>query len=367
MKIVVIGAGVIGSAVAFRLAQAGAEVTIVEANRVGGGTSGISFAWTNAHDKPPRPYHEMNVAGMLAHAALRAEFGDAPWFHPAGCIEWHLCAEAIAEQAEQVDQLRDWGYRTEPLTAARLAELEPDVDVGRIGDAPIVHYPDEGWLDPVLYANAMVKAAQSLGAVLICGARVSQIETKGDRATGVHIDDGAVIAADVVVNCAGRWADRIGEGTDMRLPLAPTVGFLVFTPPVATSVARVLRGAGTMVRPDGAGRLMTRRNDVDDLVSLDMEPSPAMPQALQVMDAVATMIPGLKGVKPEAVRITARPIPADGLSAVGPMPRLANCYAVVTHSGVTLSPFLAHAVADEIVRGKDRAELADFRPARFFN
>ena len=55
-KMIVIGAGVMGASVAFRLAQAGADVTVLEATRIGGGTSGISFAWTNAHKKPPKPY-----------------------------------------------------------------------------------------------------------------------------------------------------------------------------------------------------------------------------------------------------------------------------------------------------------------------
>ena len=54
-------------------------------------------------------------------------------------------------------------------------------------------------------------------------------------------------------------------------------------------------------------------------------------------------------------------------SAVGPVPRLDGYYLAVTHSGVTMSPFLGAAVADEIVHGRLRPELADFRPARFFN
>src|SRR5438309_11326285 len=70
IKTIVIGAGVMGASVAYRLAQAGAAVTVLEATRIGGGTSGISFAWTNAHEKPPKPYHDLNVAGMKAHAAL---------------------------------------------------------------------------------------------------------------------------------------------------------------------------------------------------------------------------------------------------------------------------------------------------------
>lgn len=44
-----------------------------------------------------------------------------------------------------------------------------------------------------------------------------------------------------------------------------------------------------------------------------------------------------------------------------------GCYVAVSHSGVTLSPYLGVAVADEILNGTDRAELAPFRPARLFN
>jgi glycine/D-amino acid oxidase-like deaminating enzyme len=65
--------------------------------------------------------------------------------------------------------------------------------------------------------------------------------------------------------------------------------------------------------------------------------------------------------------IAIRPIPGDHLSAIGPVPRTSGYYLAVTHSGVTMSPFLGAAVADEVVRGKQRRELADFRPARFFN
>jgi glycine/D-amino acid oxidase-like deaminating enzyme len=62
--LIVIGAGVIGANVAYRLAAEGARVTVVDAGGPGGGTSGASFAWTNSFDKPPRAYHDLNVAGL---------------------------------------------------------------------------------------------------------------------------------------------------------------------------------------------------------------------------------------------------------------------------------------------------------------
>jgi glycine/D-amino acid oxidase-like deaminating enzyme len=98
IKTIVIGAGVMGASVAYRLAQGGAAVTVLEATRVGGGTSGTSFAWTNANKKPPKPYHDLNVAGMKAHAALSDEFGATPWWHGGGSIEWEAEPDRAAQR-----------------------------------------------------------------------------------------------------------------------------------------------------------------------------------------------------------------------------------------------------------------------------
>src|SRR5271167_2749338 len=126
-KMIVIGAGVMGASVAYRLAQAGAEVTVLEADRVGGGTSGISFAWTNAHRKPPKPYHDLNVGGMKAHAALRDEFGATPWWHGGGSLEW-APEPGRSAQRENVAQLLSWGYAAEWIDRDQVRALEPDID-----------------------------------------------------------------------------------------------------------------------------------------------------------------------------------------------------------------------------------------------
>jgi glycine/D-amino acid oxidase-like deaminating enzyme len=78
----------------------------------------------------------------------------------------------------------------------------------------------------------------------------------------------------------------------------------------------------------------------------------------------AAVLPGIGPATAEAVRIGIRAIPADGLSAVGAMPGIDGYYVVVTHSGVTLSPFLARAVAAEIVDDALEEQLEPFRPGR---
>jgi glycine/D-amino acid oxidase-like deaminating enzyme len=172
----------------------------------------------------------------------------------------------------------------------------------------------------------------------------------------------------VVVNCAGRWANDPVRDAGLHLPLAPTVGLLVFTPPVATSLSRVVRSPIIHARPDGAGRLMLISNNaVSSMLSIDTKPTPDMPEARDLVARARRLLPSIGDVGPEAARIAIRPIPADGFSAIGPMPRVRGYYLAITHSGVTMSPFLGAAIADEVERGRERAELAAFRPGRFFN
>ena len=62
----VIGAGVVGVCLAVRLAEAGAEVTLLERDEPGQAATRSSFAWLNSNDKAPRVYHDLNEAGLRA-------------------------------------------------------------------------------------------------------------------------------------------------------------------------------------------------------------------------------------------------------------------------------------------------------------
>jgi glycine/D-amino acid oxidase-like deaminating enzyme len=244
--------------------------------------------------------------------------------------------------------------------------MEPDIDVKTVGDAPIAFYPLEGWLDPIVYVHAMLRAAAAHGAVVRTLAHVELVLVDDGRARGVALRGGQKVEADWVVNCAGRWADTLAalDVPRLRLPLAPTLGLLVFTPPVASGLQRVVHAPSINMRPDGAGRLMLHADDIDRALAPEAEPGAESPLVQDMLRRAATVLPGIGQVGAEAVRVGVRPIPADGLSTVGAMPSIDGYYVVVTHSGVTLSPFLARAVAAEIVNDSREEQLEPFRPGR---
>lgn len=372
MKVIVVGAGVIGSSIAFRLAEAGAQVTLVEASRVGSGTSSTSYAWVNACEKlTSKPYFDLNFAGVKAHRRLAEEFESQNWLHCPGVVQW---PDAGAEAAgfdegdfDKLERLQEWGYPAEKIDAQQLSELEPDVDQAMFEERGAIYYPQDGWLDAHVYSGAVVRRAKErYGLELRLGQRVVGIVAQGGAARGVRLADGSVIEGDVVVNSGGRWANEVAGTQDYGLPLAPTIGLIAYTVSCDTSMRHGLRTPEINCRPDGGGRILLRANDVDKTVRADSDPLPAHPAAQELLSRMERLMPALAGLHVEAVRIATRPIPKDGFSAIGAHPALDNYYITVTHSGVTMGAFLGEAVTTEILHKKKVSEFTEFRPDRFF-
>jgi glycine/D-amino acid oxidase-like deaminating enzyme len=198
--IVVIGGGIIGAAVTYRLALAGARVTLLEASSLAGGTSGASFAWLNANNKPPLAYHILNTGGMAEHRILASEFGSAPWLHLDGNIEWAADDAGQTALMENVERLRGWGYQAELLTTAELCALEPDL-VPPPGVEQVAFFPAEGYADVPLLIGTLARAAEHAGTTIRTGCRVSEVARSGGRVTGIVLENGERISTDLVISC----------------------------------------------------------------------------------------------------------------------------------------------------------------------
>jgi len=370
-RCVVIGAGIIGTCTALRLAQRGAQVTLVEAGLPGDGTTGTTFAWVNASSKRPRAYFELNVAGMVAHRRLRAEWVDAPWFIPSGNLEWEHTPNAQMRLIRRAEELREWGYPVVFLSPRQvIRDLEPDLLIDEAVEA-VAFYPDEGYIYPRPLLTHLLRAVRALGVELYTGVAVVDFILNNDRVSGVTLASGRRIEADVVVCCCGCWTPEVLRRVGIDLPLvsphtpsSPAVGLLVLSSGVCADIRRVVHAPGISIRPDGSGRLLMHSNEFDREVTLQTSLSPVPPAAQGVLETARKYVRNMASARVESAVIGIRPIPRDGLSVVGWAPGITGLYVVVTHSGVTLGPALAEMATSEIY-GTEEKVLGPFRPGRF--
>jgi glycine/D-amino acid oxidase-like deaminating enzyme len=363
MRVIVIGGGVVGASVAYRLACARVEVVLLEAGRIAGGTSAATFAWLNSNDKTPLEYHQLNAEGMAEYGRLRQEFGAAPWLHLDGNIEWASDAPGQAALRNKLARLRGWGYAAESLPVEALRDLEPEL-VAPESVTEFVFYPSEGYVDVPVMVGVLVKAAADAGAQILARCPVAEMILDRGRIRGVVTAKGDRVHADLVVCCAGRWTHEVVALAGLRLPLAPTVGLLAISHPSPASFRTILHTPAVNLRPDGAGRIMMRAGEFDGAVRPDTPVVPLPAVCDQILDRAVRVLPGLAGTTLEAARIGVRPIPSDGYPVVGAPPGPGGMYVVCTHSGVTLGPLLGRLVAEEVVGGAPDPRLRTFRTER---
>jgi glycine/D-amino acid oxidase-like deaminating enzyme len=364
LKVVVVGAGVIGAAIAADLAQGGCTVTVLESGQAAAGTSGATFAWTNAGGKQPRSYFALNVEGMQAHRRLASSVASCDWYHESGNLEWKAGADAQQEQERKIARLLEWGYQARWLNPKEVRALEPDLAADMIGSR-VAYFPDEGWVDPARLMAALLSTARAGGAEVRPHSAAVGMSMTGDRIEGVRTSDGETVRTDAVVNCAGPGAGKVAALAGVDLPMRNTAGLLAYTAATAVAVGRVIHAPQIHLRPDGGGRLLLHNTTADAAVSThDDGFRIAEPGAAQAMLHLAEeLYPGLRGIKVEASRISVRVIPIDGLPVLGRSATVENFHFAVTHSGVTLCLRVAEMVGAE-VRGELVDELAPFRHSR---
>lgn len=367
MKVAVIGAGIVGSAVARELARRGAAVTLFEQTAPGAGTSGTTFAWVNAHDKWPEAYHRLNLAGCAEHQRW-AESADGPagWYARTGNLEW---ADAAGSKRleERFARLSAAGHACHWIDEDEARRLEPDLRLDGSVER-VAYFPEEAFVLPVALLARLLGEARDHGAVLRCPARVTAVEPTGSGAD-VVLASGERERYDRVVSCVGRWTEEFAPATT-RVPLVDTtevggaaVGFLAYTAPAPVRLSRVLTTPRLNVRPDGGGRLVLQGLDLDGTADPADVPAADSDLAAQLANRLHEVL-GVSGpVAVESVRVGQRAMPADGLTVAGSVGE--SVYVVATHSGITLGPLLGRLVSSEVLGGDESALLGGFRPERF--
>jgi glycine/D-amino acid oxidase-like deaminating enzyme len=367
LRVVVVGAGIVGAAIAYNLSlRPPVEVTVIDAGAAGAGASGHSFAWTNAFNKEPRHYHDFNRRSMEMWHRFVAQLGVPEAFACRGNLVLENTEARGAALRAQVAELQAWGYPARLIDADELGALEPALAAHRFTAA--CYCPHEGHVDVPPTVRACLQRAQARGATVREHVGPLSLIVAGGRVEGVAGSMG-VVEADVVVVAAGTETPAVVWVAGVEIPQEVSPGIVIRTdaqPPLLQSVSLVHLPAIDDARaelhlrqlPDGTLHMGQGTQE-----SLDRDDSRA--HADDLLGRAAHYFPALRDARAIAQPVGYRPMPADGLPVIGLTRGAPGLYVAMMHSGVTLAPLVGELAAMEIAEGVAVDWLAPYRVERF--
>ena len=355
MRVVVVGAGIIGAMAAWHLQRQGARVTVLDAGRPG--ATAASFGWVNASFYIDEAHHRLRVEGMAAWRRLAGAL-DLALSWP-GCLNWE---DSGAKFDTRRDALARLGYPAQVLDAQGFARLEPQVAAP---PARSLLMPDEGAAESAAVADSLLRDATQHGARLLRAVTGLRLTQGRGRVTGIVTDAGE-IAADHVLVAAGTGCPALLEPVGLSLPMAQRPALILRTRPVAPLIRHILVSEIGELRqlPDGALLMPTAVGHQGDTSESLAAAAPEV--ASSALARLQALFPHVSLDWAE-VTLAHRPVPLDGLPVVGPvMPGLS---VAVLHSGITLGALVGELAAREILHGGPTAQSAHwlerYRPERF--
>ncbi|HKU11597.1 MAG TPA: FAD-dependent oxidoreductase [Sinomonas sp.] len=348
MKVIVVGAGVLGASITYQLAKRGVDVTLLDKGIPGEGASAASFAWLNSNAKELRPYHHLSVLSIAEWSLVARELGNSAWLHREGHLQVAGTAGEAQELLARAELLEASGYAAIPVAPGEIPRLDPAIrvrDEYELG----VFFPGEGHITVPLLIRGLLAAATGHGAAVRHSTAVAEFLSAGGNIKGVILEGGERIESDVVVVSAGAGIGALLETQGVRVQTAGTPGFTVTTSPGASRLSMVLHLPGLAVRPDTSGRVVVRSSALDAQINRETWtlPEPAVRELFQRLgDALTDVDPA--AVQPERTRIANRPKPFNGLPVVGFWNDLPGLYIATVPTGVTLGAVIGRLAAEEI-------------------
>ena len=364
--VVVVGGGVIGLGIAWRAAQAGMGVTVVDPSPGRGASwaaAGMLAPVTEVH-YGEQALLRLNLAAAERWPGFAAELEEAAGTQ----VGYRRCGTlTVARDTDDNAAIEDLyrfqlgcGLEVERLRSRDCRRLEP-------GLAPSVRggvlAPGDHQVDNRAMAGALLTACERAG-VRLRADRASGLRLDGERVTGVTVAGGASLAAATVVLAAGCWSRELdGVPPELLPPVRPVKGQLLqLRGPAAEPLCRRnVRGLEVYVVPRADGRVVvgatveeqgfdTRvtAGAVHELLLAAFELLPDVTE-LELVETVAGLRPG----SPDNAPLLG-PAGVDGLVVATGHYR----------NGILLAPVTAEAMAELLVDGRVPAAIAPFSPAR---
>jgi glycine oxidase len=361
VTITVVGAGVVGCAVAYELAARGAAVQVVDARGIGLGatlaSAGMLAPRIEGHSAAllrlaqcGLAIYDQFVARVRGDAAQRFEYERTGTLQIArDAPEFDALAKTAAELAAA--DVPCTLFVNDTLTA-----LEPSLTKDVRGGLLI---PEHGYIAVAPFLQALVEACRRRSVVFRTSV-VNEVTHDGTRACVVASDER--IESDVVIVAAGSWSSSLSAAAVTPAPVRPIKGQLVRLRASNRAASRVLWSSRCYLVPWEDGSTLVGAT-VED-AGFDESATAGAVHAL--LDAAIDLVPSLASSRFDEVRVGLRPLTADELPAIGRSSTMPDVIYATGHyrNGVLLAPLTASLVADLVLEGRARPELAVTAPDR---
>jgi len=207
-RIVIIGGGAIGTSVAYALCRKGErDMLLLEKRQL---TEGCTWhaAGLVGQLRGKRNLTRLMQASVAVLDRLAAETNNAIQWRKVGSLRLASSPDRWSEIRRSMTQAKSFGVECDALSADEAKAMFPFITTGGVEGAAFI--AGDGYVDPYGLTQAYAKAARAGGVTIEEGITVTGIVTEGRRATAVVTDHGT-IGCDILVNCAGLWAKRVGE------------------------------------------------------------------------------------------------------------------------------------------------------------
>lgn len=362
--VIVVGGGLMGCCVAYRLAKDGARVQVLERSVPGAEASSAAAGILGPTVESFADAFALQLGrrSRELHAVLADEldelFGVDVGFRRCGVVKVAFKDEELAELDEQASALGVHGVRCERWTPKDLSNEEPSCNPEALGALSIA---EDAQVQPKKLLSAVALGAEREGVNFRSGSTVRGVLTEGGRVRGVQLGKD-VIEAERVVVAAGSWTTLIPGLPFDSETIYPVRGQMIATQTRPPIFRRIVFGAGGYVvtRPDGhvlCGSTMER---------VGFERGITLGGMADVIDRAVRIAPALRAAPIEEHWSSFRPGTPDGLPLVGET-RIQGLFLASGHyrNGILLAPLTAELIA-EAMAGKIPSRSAEaLSPHRF--
>jgi sarcosine oxidase, subunit beta len=228
-EVVVIGGGVIGTSIAFHLAEAGvSDVVLLEQDELGQGSTCKAAGGVRAQFSD-RINIELGACSPEAFTRFGQRPGQEIDLRQVGYLFLLSTSQDVESFDRDVKLQNELGVTSRMVDVAEAKKLSPLINTDGLLAAS--YSPDDGHCTPESVVLGYATAARRLGATLLTGVAVTGIGVAGGEARTVHTSRGTITAGTVIC-AAGAWSRALGEMVDTHLPVTPVRRQVIFTAPL---------------------------------------------------------------------------------------------------------------------------------------